>query len=71
MEIVLHKKCYAIGIWKKPTYGRIEQIYEDRVAFREIPLTQCGFKKGGCLYEVMNENLIEYENETENETVNR
>ena len=59
MEIILHKKCYAHGIWENPTYGVIEQIYEDRVAFRVIPLTQCGFKKGGALYEVKNENLIE------------
>lgn len=51
-------ECYALGIWKTPLYGCIESIKDDRVAFREIPLVQMGFKKGGSLYEVMNENLI-------------
>lgn len=58
MEIILGKECYALGIWKNPLYGRIEHIRDDSVDFREIPLIQMGFKKGGGLYSVKKENLM-------------
>ena len=58
MGIIIGKECYALGIWDKPLFGCIELIRENDVAFREIPLIQMGFKRGGCLYYVKKENLM-------------